>query len=131
MKQLRNYAKDKLKFTPLTEQEKAMYQGIVNYKQIPGLGGFSEKIIQDAEEKLRTGGNYTVHNSEFLTGANISVCLTNEFMEAVENDAEYELRFPAVETYNAEEMAHYNEEWHKVGDVREWEKHGSQSANIS
>ena len=39
--------------------------------------------------------HYSVHNSEFLTGANISVCLTNEFMEAVENDAEYELRFPA------------------------------------
>ena len=29
-----------------------------------------------------------------------------------------------VETYNAEEMATYNEEWHKVGDVREWEKQG-------
>ena len=77
-----------------------MYQGIVNYKQIPGYGGFSEKIIKDAEEKLATGGTYTVHNSEFLTGANISVCLTKEFMEAVENDDEYELRFPDVEKYN-------------------------------
>ena len=121
---IKKYALDKLKFTPLTEQEKAMYQGIINYKHIPGLGGFDEKIIKNAEEKLRTGGNYSVHNSEFLTGANISVCLTNEFMEAVENDAEYELRFPAVETYDAKEMAHYNEEWHKVGDVREWERMG-------
>ena len=42
--------------------------------------------------------HYTVHNSEFLTGANISVCLTKDFMEAVENDAEYELRFPDVES---------------------------------
>lgn len=121
---IKKYALDKLKFTPLTEQETAMYQGIVNYKHIPGLGGFNEKVIKNAEEKLRTGGNYSVHNPEFLTGANISVCLTNEFMEAVENDAEYELRFPAVETYDAKEMAHYNEEWHKVGDVREWEKMG-------
>ncbi len=121
---IKKHALDKLKFTPLTEQETAMYQGIVNYKHIPGLGGFTEKIIKNAEEKLLTGGNYSVHNSEFLTGANISVCLTDEFMEAVENDAEYELRFPAVETYNAEEMAHYNEEWHQVGDVREWEKQG-------
>lgn len=121
---IKKYAMDKLKFTPLTGQEKAMYQGIINYKHIPGLGGFDEKIIKNAEEKLRTGGNYSVHNPEFLTGANISVCLTNEFMEAVENDAEYELRFPAVETYEAKEMAHYNEEWHKVGDVREWEKMG-------
>ena len=45
-------------------------------------------------------------------------------MEAVENDSDYELRFPYVENYNQEEMKIYNEEWHKVGDVREWEKHG-------
>lgn len=121
---IKKLAKDKLKFTPLTEQEKAMYQGIVNYKNIPGYGGFSEDIIAHAEETLETGGTYSVHNPEFLTGANISVCLTKEFMEAVENDAEYELRFPDVEGYSAEEMKIYNEEWHKVGDVREWEQMG-------
>lgn len=121
---IKKLAKDKLKFTPLTEQEKAMYQGIINYKHIPGLGGFSEGIIANAEETLATGGTYSVHNSEFLTGANISVCLTKEFMEAVENDAEYELRFPDVEGYTPEEMKVYNEEWHNVGDVREWEKLG-------
>ncbi|WHY65687.1 vitamin B12-dependent ribonucleotide reductase [Neobacillus sp. SuZ13] len=121
---IKKLAKDKLKFTPLTLRETAMYQGIVNYKNIQGFGGFDENIIADAEEKLLTGGNYTVHNSEFLTGANISVCLTKEFMEAVENDSEYELRFPYVEHYDEEEMKIYNEEWHKVGDVREWEKLG-------
>ncbi|WNS74197.1 vitamin B12-dependent ribonucleotide reductase [Bacillus sp. DTU_2020_1000418_1_SI_GHA_SEK_038] len=121
---IKKYAKEKLKFNPFTEQEIAMYQGIINYKNIPGYGGFSEKIIHDAEDKLETGGSYSVHNSEFLTGANISVCLTKEFMHAVENDAEYELRFPDVESYDKEEMRIYNEEWHKVGDVREWEKLG-------
>ena len=122
---IKKHAQDKLKFTPLTESEEAMYQGIINYKQIPGLGGFSEKIIKDAEEKLQTGGTYSVHNSEFLTGANISVCLTKDFMDAVENDGEYELRFPDVESYSKEEMANYNENWHEVGDVREWAKHGN------
>jgi ribonucleoside-diphosphate reductase alpha chain len=121
---IKKYAQDKLKFTPLSEQERDMYQGIVNYKTIPGYGGFSEKIIKDAEIKLKTGGNYTVHNSEFLTGANISICLTKEFMQAVEEDGYYELRFPDVESYNQSEMKIYNEEWHKVGDVREWEKQG-------
>lgn len=121
---IKKHAKDKLKFTPLTLQETAMYQGIVRYKEIPGFGGFSESIIAEAEEKLATGGNYSVHNSEFLTGANISVCLTKEFMQAVENDGEYELRFPYVESYDQEEMKAYNEEWHKIGDVREWEKLG-------
>lgn len=121
---IKKYAKDKLKFTPLTVQETAMYQGIVNFKTIPGFGGFNEKIIEEAEEKLLTGGNYSVHNPEFLTGANISVCLTKDFMDAVEKDAEYELRFPDVESYDAESMKIYNEEWHKSGDVREWGKMG-------
>lgn len=118
------HAKEKLKFTPLTPLEEAMYQGIVNYKNIPGLGGFSEAIIKEAEAKLRDGGTYSVHNPDFLTGANISVTITNEFMEAVEKDEEYPLRFPDVETYTPEEMAIYNEKWHKIGDVREWEALG-------
>ncbi len=117
-------AKEKLNFKPLSTQEEAMYQGIVNYKGIEGLGGFDTAIIREAENKLRDGGTYTVHNQEFLTGANISVTLTKEFMQAVENDADFELRFPAVEEYTKEEMAIYNSEWHKVGDVREWEKMG-------
>jgi len=117
-------AKEKLNFKPLSFQEEAMYQGIVNYKSIEGLGGFDTAIIREAENKLRDGGTYTVHNPEFLTGANISVTLTKEFMEAVENDADFELRFPAVEEYSKEEMNVYNTEWHKVGDVREWEKMG-------
>ncbi|MBN8190916.1 vitamin B12-dependent ribonucleotide reductase [Bacillus sp. NTK074B] len=121
---IKKAAQDKLKFTPLTEQEEAMYQGILNYRHIPGYGGFDAKILKNAEEKLRTGGTYSVHNSEFLTGANISVCLTSDFMEAVENDREYELRFPDVESYNEEQMKYYNEEWHNIGDVREWEKLG-------
>lgn len=122
---IKKYAQDKLKFTPLTEQERSMYQGILNYKNIPGQGGFNESIFRDAEEKLSSGGTYAVHQSEFLTGANISVCLTNEFMDAVEKDEEYALRFPDVESYDKEQMQHYNEEWHKVGDVREWEAEGN------
>jgi ribonucleoside-diphosphate reductase alpha chain len=121
---IKKLAKDKLKFTPLTEQEKTMYQGIMNYKNIPGLGGFTESILAEAEDKLITGGTYSVHNSEFLTGANISVCLTKDFMNAVENDEEYDLRFPDVESYDAEAMKIYNTEWQKIGDVREWEKLG-------
>jgi len=122
--QIKKSAENKLKFKPLSETEKAMYQGIVNYKHIPGLGGFNDQIIKDAEEKLRTGGTYSVHNPEFLTGANISVCLTKEFMEAVENNDVFELKFPDVESYTVEEMKAYNEKWHEVGDVREWEQMG-------
>ncbi|GEN84408.1 hypothetical protein SLU01_27200 [Sporosarcina luteola] len=121
---IKKLANEKLKFKPLTVQEEAMYQGILNYRAIPGMGGFNEAILRDAETKLRDGGTYSVNNPEFLTGANISVTLTDDFMKAVEQDADYELRFPAVEKYSPEEMVTYNEEWHKVGDVREWERKG-------
>src|SRR5699024_6882362 len=70
------------------------------------------------------GGVYDVHEPDFLTGANISVCITKEFMEAVENDDYYELRFPDVENYTEKEMKEYNEKWHEVGDVRKWEGMG-------
>src|SRR5690625_2892340 len=45
-------------------------------------------------------------------------------MEAVENNSEYNLRFPDVENYKADEMKVYNEKWHKIGDVRKWEELG-------
>src|SRR5699024_7843725 len=121
---IRQLATEKLKFTPLTETEKDLYQGIVNYKGMPGNGGFTKEAIQEAEQKLNTGGTYTVHHYEFLTGANISVCLTKEFMDAVENDESYALRFPDVENYYPEDMKVYNEEWHEYGDVRAWERKG-------
>ena len=121
---IKKYSTEKLSFTPLSEYEREMYQGILNYKMMPGTGGFSEKVLREAELKLQAGGNYSVHNPDFLTGANISVCLTNEFMEAVENDGDYPLRFPDIESYSAEEMKVYNQKWHEVGDVREWEKMG-------
>src|SRR5699024_9795260 len=49
-----------------------------------------------------------------------------EFMEAVDNDADYALRFPDVENYSPEEMEVYNETWHEYGDVRKWEEKGHQ-----
>ncbi len=122
--QIKKLAEDKLKFTPLSDAERSMYQSILNYRSIPGTGGFEEKVMQDAQDKLATGGTYSVHNPDFLTGANISVCLTKDFMDAVENDAEYELRFPDVENYTKEQMSFYNENWHESGDVRDWKEQG-------
>ncbi|SDM80884.1 ribonucleoside-diphosphate reductase class II [Fictibacillus solisalsi] len=121
---IKQVAQDKLKFTPLTPTEKAMYEGILRYKEIPGTGGFDADVHHEAERMLRDGGTYSVHNPDFLTGANISVTITKDFMEAVEKDAEYALRFPNVENYTPEEMRAYNEEWHETGDVRVWEEKG-------
>lgn len=123
--QIRMLAKEKLHFTPFSPKEINMYTGIVNYKHIPGHGGFDASVIHEAEKKLRDGGSYTVNNPEFLTGANISVCITDDFMDAVMKDAEYALRFPDVEHYDADAMAHYDAEWTNCGDVREWEATGN------
>lgn len=122
--QIKHMAQEKLKFTPLTETEADLYQGILNHRNIPGQGGFTDAAVREADEKLRTGGTYSVHNPEFLTGANISVCITKELMKAIENDEMYDLRFPDVENYNEKEMKEYNENWNKVGDVRKWEEMG-------
>ncbi len=122
--QIKQAAKEKLKFMPLTPTEEDLYQSIINYKNMPGTGGFTQESLQEAETKLREGGTYDVHNPDFLTGANISVCLTKEFMQAVEEDTTYDLRFPDVERYTAQEMQEYNEKWHEIGDVREWEAMG-------
>jgi ribonucleoside-diphosphate reductase alpha chain len=122
--QIKDLAQEKLKFTPLTETEADLYQSVLNYKNFPGMGGFTEAAMKEAEEKLRDGGTYSVHNPDFLTGANISVSITKEFMEAVENDEVYELKFPDVENYTKEEMEAYNRKWHEIGDVRKWEEMG-------
>lgn len=122
--EIKRIAKEKLKFTPLSETEKDMYRSILNYENIEGQGGFTKETFKEAKRKLNDGGTYSVENPEFLTGANISVCITDDFMKAVENDEMFELRFPDVENYTKEEMKIYNEKWHEVGDVREWEKLG-------
>lgn len=121
---IRKAAKEKLKFTPLKPTEIEMYEGILAVHRSSKESPFSPEVIREVEEKLADGGTYSVHDPDFLTGANISVCLTEEFMQAVENDDYYELRFPDVENMDEEEMEIYNRLWHTMGDVREWEAQG-------
>jgi ribonucleoside-diphosphate reductase alpha chain len=120
--QIKQLAKDKLKFTPLKPNERMVLENAQEF--ISERGGVESDDYKYIEQQLADGGTYSVHNPEFLTGANISVCLTKDFMEAVENDTDYALRFPDVDNYSKEEMAIYNEKWHDVGDVREWERLG-------
>jgi ribonucleoside-diphosphate reductase alpha chain len=117
--EIKRLATAKLKFTPLGNDEKRIYEDFVYRNDEDDIGDTS--YYQHAKALLADGGRYSVNDPEFLTGANISICLTKEFMQAVENDTDYELRFPDVENYDAEQMAVYNERWHEVGDVREWD----------
>src|SRR5699024_7352736 len=118
-------AQEKLKFEPLSEDERNIvetsYYTYLDDSDSPmGLDQEYEGALEHSSQLLKDGGRYSVHNPDFLTGANISVAITDEFMRAVENDDEYSLRFPDVENYDEGEMGDYNQYWHEIGDVREW-----------
>lgn len=123
-----NLAKNKLKFEPLKGTERLALEhakdSLSSKLKWTEANDSDTQTLDYIEDLLGDEGHYSVHDPEFLTGANISVCLTKEFMDAVENDTEYELRFPDVDNYNEEEMEFYDANWHEVGDVREWEEMG-------
>ncbi len=119
--QIKQLAQDKLKFEPLSEIENKVLRISLDEMMHAQYNGEARKYV---EELLRDGGRYSVHNPEFLSGANISVAVTKEFMEAVDNDTDYALRFPDIENYSEYDMALYDDHWQDCGDVREWEKLG-------
>lgn len=116
-------AKNKLKFIPLTEQEIETYELIIELAN-KNPGSVSKETLSKAQDLLAKKGRYEVNNPDFLTGANISVAITKEFMTAVECDDYYELRFPDIDNYTKGEKAAYDEKWASIGDVREWESLG-------
>ena len=116
-------AKEKLKFIPLTDDEVEMYETLKE-TEIKNPGTLKPSILDKVNELLLNGGRYEVNNPEYFNGANISVAITKEFMEAVEKDTEYQLRYPDIDNYSQGEKAAYDEKWHDVGDVREWKAMG-------
>lgn len=124
--QIKRLAKNKLKFTPLTRLQQLIYEHAVSsIEELDEIGAIvsdeETKAKEHAQEVLDDGGFYSVNDPEFLSGANISVLITKEFMHAVDSDLDYALRFPDVDNYNEEDMAYYNKHWQDCGDVREWE----------
>ncbi len=120
---IRDTAQKKLKFIPLSEEEAEINEYILERaRQNPDE--FSKQIVDKAFERLNKGGHYEIEDEDFLSGANISVAITDDFMRALENDEVHELRFPDVDSYEGQEKADYDRLWSKVGDVREWEAMG-------
>ncbi|KLL01937.1 MAG: ribonucleotide-diphosphate reductase, alpha subunit [Mycoplasmataceae bacterium RC_NB112A] len=84
-----------------------------------------ELIRREINHKLENkGGEWKVRNPDFLTGANISVCISDRFMQAVKEDKEWNLVFPDLDSYSKKEKKNYDQKWNKIGDAYEWEKQG-------
>jgi len=111
-------ANRKLKFIPLTNTEIEIYESLLEQNNLPS------HISDFAREMLIDKGSLEVVSPEFLSGANISVTITDDFMNAVKEDTDFHLRFPDIENMSDEHKAFYDTNWHNIGDVREWEKMG-------
>lgn len=97
---------------------------------IPFLERYSNSIREVGQENRRGAGIciLSVHHPQILdfvnikrdltkvTGMNISVKLTDEFLKAVENDTEYEQRWPVDETPKMSQMVKAREVWNQIID---------------
>ena len=114
---IQRLAKEKLDFKPITKFEKEVLKA-----SLVGLDNIED--IKRVKAVLKEGGRYEVRHAQFLSGANISVGITDDFMAAVKADEDYQLRFPDNASFTKEDKAFYEENWQQMGDVREWEKLG-------
>ncbi|MBH8623044.1 MULTISPECIES: vitamin B12-dependent ribonucleotide reductase [Spiroplasma] len=119
-KLIRDEASRKIKFVPLSELDRNLYEYALNNETEIG----NDRVINEARIKLEEGGAWEVNNPSFLSGANISVTLTHKFMKAVEDDAEWELQFPDLDNYTKAEKDFYDEKWAEIGDINEWQAMG-------
>lgn len=116
---VRAEANNKLKFVPLTNEEQNFCDVVLSNPD-----NFDKNTLEYVNKKIKDGGTWEVNNPDYLTGANISVTLTHDFMKAVENNADWDLKFPDLDSYNKTAKKFYDKKWKEIGDVREWEQMG-------
>jgi ribonucleoside-diphosphate reductase alpha chain len=80
-----------------------------------------ELTIDGKKQTLKFGKR----GNETLSGANISVLVSDGFMDAYYKDEDWELVFPDVANYSPEEMELYDTHWQELGDPYKLkEQHG-------
>ena len=115
---IKREANKKLRFIQLTPLKKASYEALVKHSTED-----TQEVLQ-AKALLASKGEYEVVSPQFLTGANISVGITEGFMKAVKADGDWTMSFPDFEKMTVAEKKFYDENWQQIGDVREWKKLG-------
>jgi len=116
---IREEANKKLKFEALTKEERQTFAIIINNETL-----FTEEVVENAKNKLAIDGTWKVIKTDFLTGTNISVTISDEFMKAVAENDKWKLRFPHLDEYTPTQKQGYDEHWNKIGDVHVWERMG-------
>ncbi len=109
----------KIEFENVNSVDKSIYRTILDKKEL-----FNQDAIDLAERTIEYGGEWIVKDKEFLSGANISVNISDDFMKAVEKNGNWDLRFPDIAKMTKEQKEFYDEKWQDIGDVKEWKKLG-------
>ena len=85
------------------------------------------KIAKIAEAYLvrdENGEPIDVVDKEFMSGANISVLITDDFMKKVKMGGQWELKYPDLENLTKEQKEVYDAGWEHMVGIDEWEDMG-------
>ncbi|AVP49023.1 vitamin B12-dependent ribonucleotide reductase [Williamsoniiplasma luminosum] len=116
---IQNEVNKKLKFKNFDATQRKIYENVLQHSS-----SFDHKFVTEVTQKLLSGGEYEVVAPEFLSGANISVAISNKFMDAIDNDQDWALKFPDNLVFTPEQKSFYESDWEKIGNVFEWEALG-------
>lgn len=85
------------------------------------------RIAEIAEMYLvrdENGNPKEVVDKDFMTGANISVLITDDFMEKMRAGEMWELKYPDLANLTKEQKEIYDTEWEHMQGIEEWEEKG-------
>ena len=85
------------------------------------------RIAEIAEMYLvrdENGNPKEVVDKDFMTGANISVLITDDFMEKMRAGEMWELKYPDLANLTKEQKEIYDTEWEHMAGIKEWEEKG-------
>src|SRR5699024_819656 len=105
--QIKQLAKENLKFTPFTAAETEVYDTIAKHKNSPGQGVFSADIINHVEIKSNDGVTYYDQNLDFLTGPTFSITKDVDVLKVNYDCKDLTIRVTDTKNSTERELANY------------------------